>query len=98
MRLIDADKLQDDGANYFYDQFANHSFFKKEVRFVDREQINNAPTVKAIPVEWIQTYARRYIDAEKLFPISCKGEGDFGYAIKLMVEEWEYELGEKENE
>lgn len=57
MRLIDADKLQDDGANYSYDKSENFSVIGTEYRFVNRVQIDNAPTVEAIPIEWLKKHS-----------------------------------------
>lgn len=88
MKLIDAEALKDDGANYVWARFADCSLIKKEIRFVNREQIDNAPTVEAIPIEWIDGYIKRRIKvagmyAEMLFIID-------------MVKEWEAENGRKE--
>lgn len=56
MRLIDADELKDDGANYEWAQVMDHGFAYKEHRFVNRKQIDDAPTIEAIPVWWIDSY------------------------------------------
>lgn len=53
MRLIDADMLEDDGANYTWERSFTSGFIKKEYRFVNRLQIDNSPTVEAIPIEWM---------------------------------------------
>lgn len=74
MRLIDADKLME-------------SLNPKEsvwVGLVLSELIANAPTVNAIPVEWIKKYAKKGGRiANILFP----------FEIEMMLEDWE-----KENE
>lgn len=66
MRLIDADKLME-------------SLDPKEsvwVGLVLSELIDNAPTVKAIPVEWIKRY--------------MESVGKIGY-VEVMIEDWEKE-------
>ena len=71
MRLIDADKLK----YHFYVQ-----------RYVHAYDIDKAPTVKAIPIEWLEMFMRRY-----------KIEGNDEYKLlHFMVTEWE--KWEKENE
>ena len=79
MRLIDADKLR-------------INCFCIDKICVDARTIENAPTVKAIPIEWINSYTTGLIfsddyedNADSIdYYISC---------IKEMVRDWE-----KENE
>lgn len=59
MRLIDADKLEDDGVNYSYEQSENFGVIKTEYRFVNRFQIDKLPTVQAIPIEWIRQWCNK---------------------------------------
>ena len=83
MRLIDANKLME-------------SLNPQEsvwVGLVLSELIANTTTVKAIPVEWIEKYANRYIDLENRNYFAYRGFSDTGKAILYMLEEWE-----KENE
>lgn len=87
MKLIDAEALKDDGSNYVWSQFADGSFIKKEMKFVNREQIDNAPTVEAIPIEWLEKW---FTEKHKRAIIwwDC-AEGVF----KAFMEDWR-----KENE
>ena len=86
MRLIDADMLKDDGANYVYERSLTHDIVETEYRFVDRLQIDAAPTIEAIPIEWLDMFMQRY-----------KIQGDDEYKLlHFMVTEWK--KWEKENE
>lgn len=83
MRLIDADKL-----HYIRKWFEDSG--KSEV-VVFAKEIDKAPTVKAIPVEWIKNYARH--KASKGFTeIDCYWQSWEDDVLK-MVTAWE-----KENE
>lgn len=55
MRLIDADKLLEPGYTDMFDA---------PIRFamLSRYAIESAPTVKAIPIEWILKWACEFID------------------------------------
>lgn len=48
---------------------------------------------KAIPVEWIKKYAKRFIELENRNYFAYRGFSDIGEAILNMLENWE-----KENE
>lgn len=74
MRLIDADKL-----HYIHKYFVDT--LKGDIVVFGKE-IDKAPTVKAIPIEWIKEWIERddnYFDKR--------------YAIEDMLDDWE-----KENE
>lgn len=88
MRLIDADELKDDGANYEWAQVMDHGFAYKEHRFVNRKQIDDAPTIEAIPIEWIEKYMDK-VDVEDYGMVYLLPRGPF----KKMLKDWE-----KENE
>ena len=47
----------------------------------------------AIPIEWIEKYAKRFIELENRNYFAYRGFSDTGKAILYMLEEWE-----KENE
>lgn len=70
MRLIDADKLLEPGYTDMFDD---------PIRFamVSRNAIESAPTVKAIPIEWIERKLAEhwYVD----------------YDIRELLEDWEKE-------
>ncbi len=78
-RLIDANKLLEPGYTDMFDA---------PIRFamVSRYAIETAPTVKAIPVEWIENYISKMKDDGMIY-LSSAG------SIKDMIKEWE-----KENE
>ena len=79
MRLIDADKLPI--------KYDGHTV---SVWQVDLEK---APTVEAIPKEWVKKYANRLIELENKNYFAYRGLGDTGKSILSMLEDWE-----KENE
>ena len=76
MRLIDADKL-----HYIRQLFEDSD--KSEV-VVFAKEIDKAPTVKAIPIEWIEKWFSQFYGEQGLEWNRCK---------RLMLEDWE-----KENE
>lgn len=60
MRLIDANKLQD----YFWDN-RSKLFQSKDCRIA----IDKAPTVEAIPIEWIEKYIKQnYCTCDVVYP------------------------------
>lgn len=76
MRLIDADKLFD--------------IFERELPNVPNQvyrEMANAPTVKAIPIEWIKKYAKKGGRIANIM---------FPFEIEMMLDDWE--KWEKENE
>ena len=84
MRLIDADMLKDDGANYVWERSLTFDLVKSEYRFVNRLQIDEAPTVNAIPIEWLER--------KGMLHAACK-DNFCANTIKYLIKEWE-----KENE
>ena len=86
MRLIDADKLMES-------LDPNESVW---VGLVLSELIDNAPTVKAIPIEWIKKYLEPFYEHyNALSPESQEvcGAGWVIDALETMMRDWE-----KENE
>lgn len=79
MKLIDADKLKVEVV---------HSGNIVCLPHFSLEQIDNAPTVKAIPIEWIEKWA------DKFFKV-IKGKrfytGDGYDTVWDMLEDWEQE-------
>ena len=63
MRLIDADKLK-------------HHFYV--LRYVHSYDIDNAPTVKAIPIEWIEEWGWKNGMSESM-------------SLRVMIDDWEKE-------
>lgn len=63
MRLIDADKLK-------------HHFYV--LRYVHSYDIDNAPTVKAIPIEWIEKWGWKNGMSESM-------------SLRVMIDDWERE-------
>jgi len=72
MRLIDADKVKR--------AFIGNRYGTKAIEYV----IDNVPTVKAIPVEWIKKWFSQFYGEQGLEWNRCK---------RFMLEDWE-----KENE
>lgn len=54
------------------------------------------PYRKAIPVEWIEKYAKRFIELENRNYFAYRGFSDVGEAILNMLENWEKENGTEE--
>lgn len=71
MRLIDADKLLEPGYTDMFDA---------PIRFamVSRYAIETAPTVKAIPVEWIEEWGWKNGMSESM-------------SLRVMIDDWEKE-------
>ena len=67
MRLIDADKLK-------------HHFYV--LRYVHSYDIDNAPTVKAIPIEWIEEWGWKNGMSESM-------------SLRVMIDDWEKENANK---
>lgn len=74
MRLIDADKIGGVSA----DPYEEGAF---------QDEIRSQPTVKAIPVEWIENYISKMKDDGMIY-LSSAG------CIKDMLKEWEKENAE----
>lgn len=74
MRLIDADKLIEPGYTDMFDE---------PIRFdmVSRYAIETAPTVKAIPIEWIEEWGWKNGMSESM-------------SLRVMIEDWEKENAE----
>lgn len=79
MRLIDADKLIEPGYTDMFDE---------PIRFdmVSRYAIETAPTVEAIPIEWIRNYVSIWIS-----------EPYKNFALN-MIKTWEKENEHKESD
>lgn len=77
MRLIDADKLLEPGYTDMFDT---------PIRFtmLSRYAIESAPTVKAIPIEWI----KKWCNIEHK---SCEERLMLRYGVITMLEDWEKE-------
>lgn len=84
MRLIDADKLKirNVSADYWY-----------TVMGVTENDIDYAPTVKAIPIEWLMKKADEWTTKDITYDGKPFTTQQVGLAIALMVIDWE-----KENE
>lgn len=90
MRLIDADKLKPTPGMFIYksekeDETDVISMEAYRWDLIERE----APTVKAIPIEWIKEWQNRHEwEYESFFTMR---EGIPKYAIECMIEDWEKE-------
>lgn len=78
-RLIDANNLY---ADYIVASTTTNMLC---YRYISKEQVENAPTVEAIPVEWILHYVDTHYNVDNF-------DGIWRYIMK-MHDEWE-----KENE
>ena len=74
MRLINADKLTTDVCLATALDKAE-SFY---AYFYSQRQIDNAPTVEAIPIEWIEEWGRKNGMSESM-------------SLRVMIEDWEKE-------
>lgn len=86
MRLIDADKLELKHYVQGGDVLLGYAGTIPLYRYVDviKEDINNAPTVEAIPIEWL----RKYVDEHD----EIVEEGLY-WIVEGIIDDWE-----KENE
>lgn len=79
MRLIDADKLELkhylQGGNAIVGYAGTIPLY--HYVSVIKEDINNAPTVEAIPVDWLRERASRMLD--------------FGEGVERIIQEWKDE-------
>ena len=89
MRLIDADKLVEI-CRKGWKLFGRED--EKLKHWVDEDDIRNQPTVKAIPIEWINSYTTGLIFSDD-YVDNADSIDDYIYCIKEMVRDWE-----KENE
>ena len=65
-------------------------------RYISKEQVDNAPTVKAIPIEWIEKYLEPYKEHFNKLSDKSKETSGAGWVIDVLetvLREWE-----KENE
>ena len=81
MRLIDADKLEATAVLGVQLQHADSQYYY----FYEEETIEKAPTVKAIPIEWIEQFMNR-------FRLDMVTSDEYAL-LHFMLTEWE-----KENE
>lgn len=83
MRLIDADKLKTTAVLGVQLQHADSRYYY----FYEEETIDKAPTVKAIPIEWL----------ERKGMILAANKYDFSAGvIRIVIKEWEKENGRSE--
>ena len=81
MRLIDADKLETTAVLGVQLQHADSRYYY----FYEEETIQNAPTVKAIPIEWIKKWCNEH-NRKSLEERLLKR-----YGVITMLEDWEKE-------
>ncbi len=80
MRLIDADKLETTAVLGVQLQHADSRYYY----FYEEETIQKAPTVKAIPIEWIEMFLEVNYPIES--PYGTKAY--FHDFMKGMIKEW----------
>lgn len=104
MRLIDVDKLLFSLEEWELNETPISTYPKpKEFTADDMQRmiwrtirdcesaVEEQPTVKAIPKEWIEKYAKRLIELENRNYFAYRGFSDIGEAILNMLENWEKE-------
>ena len=99
MRLIDANKIEFNTVRYPIG--APWPFNKEEqatmgeIEYVSKYQIENQPTVKAIPIEWLkkkaQEFAERYWSKQDDHKKLILPMVDCPIVIEQMIKEWGYE-------
>lgn len=89
-------------SGYYDDKIEIGAMTYKDVEYEDGKSegldiaynmIADAPEVKAISVEWIEKYAKRFIELENRNYFAYRGFSDIGEAILNMLENWEKENG-----
>ena len=78
MRLIDADKLKTTAVLGVQLQHADSRYYY----FYEEEIIEKAPTVEAIPIEWIEKWSRQFYDKNGRY----NGEGYD--SVWDLLEDW----------
>ena len=84
MRLIDADKLETTAVLGVQLQHADSRYYY----FYEEETIEKAPTVKAIPIEWIEKWSEKFY---KVINGTRYYMGDGYDTVWDMLEDWEKE-------
>ena len=82
MKLIDVDKII-----ITRQEYVGALTLKERLRRL----LESQPTVEAIPIEWIEKYAKRFIELENRNYFAYRGFSDIGEAILNMLENWEKE-------
>lgn len=84
MRLIDADALIEEIKN---SAFPQDSFYPRHFRLM-KEELMEAPTVDAVPVEWIVEQIKQFKEAEE-WAFNEYGETDYwSVALEILIEKW----------
>ena len=74
MRLIDADKLETTAVLGVQLQHADSRYYY----FYEEETVDKAPTIKAIPIEWIEEWGWKNGMSESM-------------SLRVMIDDWEKE-------
>lgn len=90
MRLIDADKLETTAVLGVQLQHADSRYYY----FYEEETIQNAPTVKAIPIEWIEKQIKRTTDITDEKELDVLYAGNLSYMLKLWEKEKSVKISE----
>ena len=93
MRLINADSIK---FRPYYDDYVDYDGYINDLKTwqlddILSDRVDNAPTVKAIPIEWIRSQKVDY--QNKYLPFDyCRGMQDgFNDCIDYLLSEWEEE-------
>lgn len=88
MSLIDKDRLLK-GSNHYWLEMENFG----DIEAIDVRFIEMAEEIKAIPIEYIEKVIKSF-DCEE----GNKLRPTWAHVLKSLIEFWEFENGEEENE
>ncbi len=95
MKLIDKDKLH---LTYKQGTYVGHGIYDGEGYYVDGNEVANAPTVEAIPIEWIEKYLESYKEHFNKLSDKSKETSGAGWVIDVLestLRDWEKENDSK---
>lgn len=84
-RLINTDDLQ---IKIIYPRMCGKSIVVETVAEAIETILNNAPTVDAIPVEWLEAYATNLENKENANCYAYRGYAEGAEWIRSMIREW----------
>lgn len=110
MRLIDADKFKEKLSYLRYELYNSHpvgELSEDEKDLVGwyiyhiSNMVDNMPDTEAIPIEWIEEYTKKLVTKRRF--LAEKGYRDnrcydYMFGIIGMLDDWDTEIREKENE
>ena len=100
MRLIDADKFAIEEPK-MWDRSSINGISSTAVLKQCIWDVQCAPTVKATPIEWIEEYAKKLVIKRRILAENGYRDNrcyDYMFGIIGMLDDWDTEIREKENE